>query len=190
MNLHHDRIQLLAPMLQPKVEAFLDRSQKAGYQILVVRTWESADAQWLKYQQGRELDRATGEWDITDGAKVVTNARPDQSGHTLVDLLTGAPASMAIDIIPLDLHGQPLWGLPNETAKQLDARWQQATGRSKQAGWGQLYQISSKCGLDAYGDDWGAVLKWDEGHLEEPAYKLIVKELGLMWPAWPGSAAV
>ena len=181
MNLHHDRLQLLAPMLRPKADAFLERCQKAGYQILVVRTWESAASQWLKYQQGREIDRATGQWEVVEGGKVVTNARPDQCGHTLVTL-DGQPAAMALDIIPLDLNGQPLWGLPRETAQQLDARWQAATGRSKDTGWAQLYQFSGKCGLDAYGDDWGAVLKWDEGHLEEPAYKLCLQALGLKWP--------
>lgn len=182
MNLHHDRIKLLAPMLQPKAEAFLELSRKAGYRILVVRTWESAEAQWLKFQQGREIDRATGEWEVSDKGKVVTNARPDQTSHTLVTL-DGQPASMGIDIIPLDITGTPLWGLPGETAQSLDARWRAATGRSKDAGWAHLYQLAGKCGLDAYGDDWGAVLKWDEGHMEEPAYRLCIKALGLKWPS-------
>lgn len=189
MTLHHDRIQTLAPILRPKVEAFLERTAKAGYRILVVRAWENTEAQWLKYQQGREFDRATGEWEVTDGFKVVTNARPDQSGHTLIDA-DGRPASMAIDIIPVDHDGRPLWGLPGETAAQLDARWQKATGRSMETAWGHLYQIGGKCGLDAYGDAWGAVLAWDRGHLEEPAYKLILQALGLTWPSRTDPAAV
>lgn len=183
MGLHHERIQTAAPILQPKLAAFLDRTEKAGYQVLVVRCWDSTQAQWLKFQQGRELDRATGVWEVTEPAKVITNALPGQSAHNLVDQ-AGRPASMAIDIIPLDRQGRPLWGLPGESDAQLELRWQQATGRAQAVAWDDLYRIAGRCGLDAYGDAWGAFMPSDKGHFEEPAYKLIVPVLGLSQPTW------
>lgn len=189
MNLHHDRIQTTAMILRPKAEAFLERTAKAGYRILVVRAWESTDAQWLKYQQGRELDRATGTWEPSEPNRIITYALPGQSGHNLIDQ-EGHPASTAIDIIPVDPDGTPLWGLPGETAEQFEARWQKATGRSQETAWAHLYQIGGKCGLDAYGDDWGAVLKKDRGHFEEPAYGLILKALQLRQPAWAMPAGI
>lgn len=183
LNLHHDRIQTAASILRPKAHDFLDRATKAGYRILVVRTWERTQAQWLKFQQGRKLDRATGTWEVTDPAKVVTNALPGQTAHNVIDQ-GGKPAAMGLDIIPIDLQDQPLWGLPDESVVQLEQRWGQATGRTEQLAWADLYRMASKAGLDAYGDEWGAVWTRDKGHLEEPAWELILPALELRQPTW------
>lgn len=183
-NLYHERITQTHPIVQAKARDFLARATAAGYRIMVVRGWDSTEAQWLKFQQGREMDRTDGTWRVVDPQKVVTDALPGQSGHNLIFEATREPGSTAIDIVPLDRQERPLWELPGESEAQLEIRWNQAVGRSVAAGWADLYRLASKSGLDAYGDDWGAVMKKDRGHLEEPAYRLILKELGLVQPVW------
>lgn len=68
-----------------------------GISILLTCTHRSNEEQARLYAQGRS----------TPG-KVVTNAKPGQSKHNAT-LPTGAPASLAFDVVPLR-HGKPIWG--------------------------------------------------------------------------------
>ena len=161
---HLERIDLLHPIIQASAHELVTRCQSSLKRtLLVVQGWRSLNDQALIYQKGRTLNRSTGVWEITDAPQVVTRAKPGTSAHNIVRVATGAPASMALDVIPLNDDGTIDWQ-PDETF------------------WDDLYEIAWKVGLDPLGDPIGSSLAGDMGHFEEPAFRLKMEALGVMFP--------
>lgn len=170
MNQRLERLDQLAPVLRRPGFEFVRRVQvKMGVILLVVFTWRSVAQQWTLYQQGRTFDRELGDWVVTEPEKVVTNAKPGATAHNVVTL-AGEPASLALDVVPLNAQGQAVWNT-SETV------------------WSRIYEIAADCGLDPYGDEWGAYLKGDKGHFEEPGWKWKLEGLGLALPSQIGVGA-
>lgn len=164
MNQHLDRLDQLAPMLRVPARTFIDRAQaQLKVILLVVHTWRSVAQQLNIYQQGRTYNRETGEWEVSDPQMIKTKAKPGQSPHNLV-MPDGTPASLALDVIPLDAQGAPIWDTDDDL-------------------WDDLYEIAWKCGLDPLGDPIGSYYAADKGHFEEPAYKMKFEGLGLVMPS-------
>lgn len=190
MNQHLERLVDCAPFVRDCGLELIDAAKtQLGFMLLVVRGYESTVQQWKRYQQGRRYDRAEDDWVIEDPAQVVTYAKGGTSGHNVITR-AGQPASVCLDVIPLDQVGQPLWALQGaqyldsmEQPHQLDHRWIQTYDRTEEACWTQLYELSWKYGLDPYGDKIGAYLARDKGHLEEPAWKRKLEGLGLVLPS-------
>lgn len=163
MNQRLDRLDGLAPMLrQPALELIQRCQRKLGRTLLVVSGWRSVNEQMLNYQKGRIFVRETGEWEIADKTLVVTNSKPGLSAHNVITH-AGAPAALALDVIPLLPNGQADWNV------SLDF-------------FDDLYEIAWKVGLDPLGDAIGAFLEGDRGHFEEPAWKLKIDALGMLLP--------
>lgn len=163
MNQHLDRLDGLADWLQVPARELLDRCQATLKRtLLVVSGWRSVQEQILNYQKGRVFVRETGEWEVADRLEVVTNSKPGMSAHNVITR-AGAPAALALDVIPLLANGQPEW--------TVDLRF-----------WDDLYELAWKVGLDPLGDQTGAYLKGDLGHFEEPAWRLKMDGLGLILP--------
>ncbi len=164
MNQRLDRLDGLAPMLrQPALELIQRCQRKLGRTLLVVSGWRSVNEQMLNYQKGRVFIRETGEWEIADKTLVVTNSKPGLSAHNVITR-AGAPAAMALDVIPLLPNGQPEW--------EVDPDF-----------WDALYEkVAWKVGLDPLGDAIGSYLAGDWGHFEEPAWKLKLDGLNLLLP--------
>lgn len=164
MNQHLERLDGLAPFLRQPVLRLIELAQqKLSARLLVVHGFRSVQEQALIYQQGRTFDREAGVWKVSDPAKVVTQAKPGSSAHNVITM-SGQPAGLAVDLIPLDGTGQPNW---NPTAQF----------------WTDLYALAWKCGLDPYGDVIGAYLPGDQGHFEEPGWKLKLDGWGFVLPA-------
>lgn len=181
MNLHEERLDLLADLVRAKLMEFHARAKAVGFPLLIVRTWSSAEDQFKLYQHGRSLDPVKG-WIVTNQAQVVTQTY-STSAH-MVTTHEGKPAALAMDVIPLDTASVPLWAQPQETAQQLTARWVATFGKPEGECWNILYNLAAKCGLDALGDPWGAYLRWDTGHFEEPGWKLAMTYTGLCMPTF------
>lgn len=163
MNQHMERLDGLAPIVRASAAVLLSRCEtKLKRTLLVVSGWRSVQEQMLNYQKGRVFVRETGEWEVADRLDVVTNSKPGFSAHNVITR-TGAPAALALDVIPLLNNGQPEW--------DVDLRF-----------WDDLYEIAWKVGLDPLGDQIGAFLKGDMGHFEEPAWRLKLDGLGLVLP--------
>jgi len=172
MTQHLERLNGLAPFLQPVVLELLTRCERdLKRPLLVVRGWSSYAEQLGKYSQGRTLDRATGEWLETDPAQIVTYAKPGGSAHNVVAQGAMAKAAVGVDLIPLLPNGQPDWSV-------------------SMAFWEALYPLAWKVGLDPLGDQIGAYLKGDLGHFEEPGWKWKLQGLGLMQPVGPDVVGV
>jgi len=162
MNQHLERLDGMAPFMVKPVMRLIERCQiSLGRRLLVVSGYRSAEEQRQKYQQGRRL--VGGVWLIEDELKIITRALPGLTPHNVVTVKDHAPASVAVDLIPLFDDGRADWHVSD-------------------AFWANLYELSWKVGLDPLGDEIGAVLKNDKGHFEEPAWKLKLEGLGLMQP--------
>ena len=163
MNQHLDRLDGLAPFLRTPVLTLLQRCQtKLGRTLLVVYGWRSVQEQALLYQKGRRMDRETGDWVVMDASLVVTHAKPGTTAHNVITL-TGARASCAVDLIPLNADGTAQWDVDMDF-------------------WDNLYEMAWRCGLDPLGDPIGSYLPADRGHFEEPAWALKLEGLALMQP--------
>jgi hypothetical protein len=164
MNQHLERLDGLAPFLQRPALMLIERCQQQLRRTLcVVHTWRSVQEQWRIYQQGRTFNRESGIWEVTDPTAVVTRALPGTSAHNVITR-DGGRASMALDVIPYDDHGQLDWNV------DLDF-------------WDDLYELSWKVGLDPLGDPIGSYVMWDRGHFEEPAWRYKLDGLGLLLPS-------
>lgn len=164
MEQHIERIDGLATFLQAPALKLIEQCRvKLNVTLLVVQGWRSLQDQMLIYQKGRTLNRTTDVWEITDASQVVTRARPGMSAHNIITR-GGGRASMALDVIPLLPDGVPMWSADDDF-------------------WGDIYEIGWKVGLDPLGDPIGSYLAGDKGHFEEPAWKLKIDGLGLMYPA-------
>ena len=169
MNQHLDRLNFLAPMLYAPALRFIQLAQGKGITLTVVFTWRSVQEQSLIYQKGRTFDRAQGIWTVSNAAQVVTNAKPGVSAHNVVTR-DGKPAAMALDVMPMK-DGQIDW----------------VTGF---AFWQPLYALAWKCGLDPLGDQQGAFLAGDWGHLEEPCWRYKLDALQYVQPTTDLSVGV
>ncbi len=164
MNLHHERLDSVSPVIRGAVLRLCDLSEiKLKRPLLIVHGWRSMAQQVELYQQGRAINRESGDWEIVDAKAVVTRAKPGLSAHNVVTRLDGKPAAMGVDVIPVTPTGQPDWEV-------CDAFWD------------DLYELAWKCGLDPLGDPIGAYLAGDKGHFEEPAWRLKLGGLGLVLP--------
>ena len=171
MNQHLERIDGLAAFLHAPVMKLIElAASKMHARLLVTQGWRSLQDQMLIYQKGRTLNRSTEVWEITDASQVVTRARPGTSAHNIITV-SGGRASCAVDMIPFKDDGAPNW--------QID-----------DAFWDDLYELAWKVGLDPLGDPIGSYLAGDKGHFEEPAYKLKLEGLGLMFPRMTGASNV
>jgi len=178
-----DRLDQCHPMVRTKAMLWAQAcAAQLKVELLIVHGYRPVRDQMLIYQQGRELDRASGEWKVNDPAKVVTNSKPGRSGHNLVYKDSGKGASLCVDIIPLDKKNAPLWKQPNETDIQLSQRWVETFDCIEDTAWSRLYELAHKYGLDPLGDKVGAYLAYDKGHVEEGGWKYIVDDLGLIYP--------
>lgn len=165
MPQHLERLDGLAPFLRPPAQQLIQLCEaKLHRLLLVVHGWRSVQEQALLYQQGREMNRETGEWTVSDHGLIITNAKPGCTAHNVIVKRTGEPAAVALDVIPLRIDGSPDW--------EVDEQF-----------WDGLYELSWKVGLDPLGDAMGAYLRNDKGHFEEPAWKLKLEGLGLMLPS-------
>ena len=163
MNQRLERIDEMAAFLREPVREFIAAVQKdTGYQLFVVFTWRSSAKQSALYQQGREFKREDGIWVVVNRDAVVTDAPAGQSPHNVVTK-EGAPASVAIDTVPIVAGGQLLWGLSREM-------------------WKPIWAIAWKFGLDPLGDSIGSYYQKDLCHFEEPAWQHKLDGLGLVRP--------
>jgi len=159
---HLERLERAHPLHRARMAEFLRLAGRAGFSLLIVRVYATPAEQLEKWRQGRVCNKASGFWEISDVKLIVTKAKPGSSAHEVVSL-EGVPAAMATDVIPVDGAGKPQWQTPDEI-------------------WKLLYTYAAKAGLDALGDPWGRYLGWDKGHLECPAWSLILEVLGVRMP--------
>jgi peptidoglycan L-alanyl-D-glutamate endopeptidase CwlK len=82
------KISDLLPCVQDKVNAFIQKCDEAGIDLLVTSTFRDTESQAVLYAQGR-----------TTPGKKVTNAKPGFSWHNW---------QCAVDIVPLR-NGKPVW---------------------------------------------------------------------------------
>jgi len=164
MKQHLERLDGLAPVIRmPVVELLANCDAKLHRKLLIVYGARSMAEQAALYQQGRELNRETGDWDVFDQGLVVTNSKPGFTAHNVVMKRTGSAASMAVDLIPLNADGSADWDVDR-------------------AFWEALWELAWTVGLDPLGDQKGAYLKKDLGHFQEPGWQLKLDGLGLMLP--------
>jgi len=81
-------LDLLHPLMRPKVDAFIVAVKDAGIDMIVTCTKRTNTEQALLYSQGRTMPGA-----------IVTNAKPGQSAHNY---------GMAIDVVPV-VNGKCDW---------------------------------------------------------------------------------
>lgn len=134
-------LESLHPIVRAKVVALLERAQVKGVRLLVTAAYRSIEEQDELYAQGR-----------TKPGHIVTDARGGSSAHNF---------AMAVDVVPLDANGQPIWKAPAQT-------------------WKQVWKLAEEVGLDALGDPWGEFVSWDLGHVQEPGWK-VLKDVALEW---------
>ncbi len=164
MNSRLDRLEGVAEFLRPAVtELFRLCQSKLKRTLLLVHGYRSAQEQLLAYQKGRTFDRELADWVVSDKKLIVTNARPGQSVHNVIKKLDGTAAALGIDAAPFLSDGGINWS-PGETF------------------WNELSEIAWDVGLDPYHDMIGAYFPGDDGHFEEPGWKLKLEGLGLILP--------
>ena len=163
MNQRLERVDGCHPVIvQPVLKLVELCDRRLSRKLLIVHGYRSLQEQLLIYQKGRTYNRETQGWEVADARAIVTKAIPGSSAHNVVTR-DGAPASMAVDVIPLMPDGQPEWQVSNHF-------------------WEQLYDIAWEVGLDPLGDPIGSYLAGDLGHFEEPAWRLKLDALGCMRP--------
>lgn len=163
MNQHLDRVNQCHPVIQRPVlllvQLCLERLKRT---LLITQGFRSRQDQMMIYQKGRAYDRDSNTWEVVDPTLVVTKAKPGLSAHNVLTV-AGVPASMAVDIIPFREDGTPDWNVSKKF-------------------WDSLYVIAHEVGLDPLGDPIGSYLAGDNGHFEEPAWKLKLDGLGCYQP--------
>jgi peptidoglycan L-alanyl-D-glutamate endopeptidase CwlK len=127
----------LHPAIQPMAAEFLNKCKAAGIDLLITCTWRSGAEQDALYAQGR-----------TTPGSIVTRAKAGQSRHN--HTLSGRPASLALDVVPLRL-GKPVWAAS-------DAIWQ------------DVGRIGKACGLEWAGE-WTRMREFP--HFQHPNAKAI-----------------
>lgn len=141
----------LHPRFLPQVEEFLNRCERAGYEILLTCTYRSSQEQDELYALGRTK--------LTDEKghrlRIVTHAKGGQSRHNFVTP-DGQPASLAIDFVPVR-YGKLAWGTtgngidedPSDDQKDDLELWQ------------RLGALGEMCGME-----WGG--RWRKGRRDYP----------------------
>jgi len=105
----------------------LRRCELRGIVVIVTSGWRSPDEQMNLFAKGRQMDPATGVWNIVDRRLVVTNAMPNEAPHC-----RGA----AYDICPL-VAEKPAWD-------RLDLFQAVAECRPSELAWGGAWQGNFK----------------------------------------------
>jgi hypothetical protein len=162
MMRHLERLERAHPIHRARMAEFLRLAEQQGFSLLVVRVYASPAEQLDKWRQGRRYNKASGRWEVADEKLLVTRAKPGSSAHEVVGV-DAVPAALATDIVPVDAAGKPIWNTPDSV-------------------WTQLWDLAARAGLDALGDPWGRFLGFDKGHLEEPAWQVVLSALGLRLP--------
>lgn len=163
MNQRLERLDGCAELIrQPALKLIELADVRLGRKLLVVSGWRSVQEQLLNYQKGRTINRETGDWEVSNGRLIVTNAKPGFTPHNVITR-SGGRAALAFDCIPLNLDGSADW-TPGQDF------------------WDALYELAWKVGLDPLGDRVGAYLAGDAGHFEEPGWKWKLDGLGLLLP--------
>lgn len=180
MHLKSSRLEETADQARPAFLAFCEQCERRGIALLIVRAWSSLDTQFKIWKIGR-IRQPDGTWIVADPKSIRTKARPGASPHNVVDA-GDRPASLAIDIIPVDAERKPLWLLPNESAEELRERWMAALGSPEEIVWTTLYEIAIAEGLDPLGDPRGAYLPWDKGHIQVSDWRTKMREWELRLP--------
>lgn len=183
MDLHAERLNWVHPLVAAKVRIWqqmvMDRLRMP---LLIVSGWRAVAEQTDRYALGRQLNPVTKQWEVVDPSQVVTNAKPGISAHNTVDVETNHGSAVAVDIIPIDKSGQPLWLLKDESPIHLAQRWRETFQNLESNVWADLYALAHRAGLDPLGDKVGAYLSGDKGHMEEPGWKYVMPELGIRYP--------
>ena len=170
MNPHLERLDGVAPFLHAPVRRLLELSEtKLHRKLMIVTGFRSLDEQLMTYAKGRKLN-TSGIWEVVHVQEVVTNATPGRSAHNVTTRL-GKPASLAVDLCPFTPSGVLDW-------------------HPGPAYWQDLWELAHECGLDPLGDQVGAYLKGDDGHMEEPGWLMKVEALGLMLPHWSSQVTI
>ncbi len=160
---HLERLDQMASFLQVPAHEFIIALKKdLNISMFVIYTWRSPATQQSLFEQGRAIDRETGEWVITAPKLVVTNAAPGQSPHNAT-YESGNPASVAMDLVPMSEKGTLLWETPL-------SQWQ------------KIFTYAWKFGFDPLGDTIGASYERDRCHFEEPNWKQKYRGLDLVMP--------
>jgi hypothetical protein len=170
MDQHLERLISVHPIVAVPVREILARVEKTlGMKLLIVRGGESIEKQMEKFRKGRAIDPETKKLVVVNKKFVVTNAAPGKTAHNVEDIDRNLRA-MAVDLVPLDDQGMARW-------KMLRKEWE------------PVWEIVADCGLDPLGDEWGAHLAYDLGHVEEPGWKLKLDVLALRLPTIPAAMA-
>lgn len=160
-NQRLERIDQLAAFLRvPAMEFIQAVEMDLRLVLLIVYTYRSPQLQHQLYSQGREYRRDEGVWTVTNKKSVVTNTL--SSAHN-VQMADGTPASVAMDVIPFSSNGTLAWD-------------------TSMAVWEKIWALGWKHGFDPLGDTVGAYLRGDQGHFEEPGWKMKLSGLGLIRP--------
>lgn len=163
MNQHLALLSDLAPFLRAPAQGMIEAiARDLKFTMRVTFTWRSFQTQLSIYEKGREYDRAEGVWKVVDEKLIVTKAKPGSSPHNVITM-AGAPAAVALDMVPMAPNGELLWG----TAK---------------TDWQKIWKIAWKFGFDPLGDSIGAYYEPDLGHFEEPGWKAKLDGLQLLLP--------
>ena len=112
----------LHPAMRDKVAKFLSLVQQDGIRIKVTTVWRSPKRQLELYQQGRSKPGKKVTW-LKEGLHNKT--------------IDGKPASLAIDIVPVDVHGKPIWS---------------TQGKAMEV-WNKLGELGMESGLQ-WGGNW------------------------------------
>ena len=159
-----EQIDQMAMFLQEPTRQLIAAIQRdLRLTMFVVHAWRSSAVQAALYQQGREYKREDGIWVVMNQDAVVTDAAPGLSPHNVVTM-TGQPASVALDMVPMSVStGQLLWN----------------TTRSD---WEKIWTLAWKFGLDPLGDSLGSYYPRDLCHFEEPYWQHKLAGLHLVRP--------
>jgi hypothetical protein len=164
MNQHLERLAGCHPIIRRPVLALIeDCEKKLKRKLMIVHGFRSMPEQMALYQKGRMYDATLKQWFEKDPKLVVTRSLPGLSAHNVITAVRADPASMAVDLIPLDAAGNPDW--------QANLNF-----------WQRLYGLAWDVGLDPLGDPIGSYLAGDMGHLEEPSWQLKLDGLGCIQP--------
>lgn len=136
------QISDLSKELQPLASAHLNRVNpllaKRNASMIITCTYRSNDEQAELYAIGRTVK-----------GRKVTNAKPGQSKHNIVDTKTGKPAAEAYDIAIL-VNGKlnwnlddPIWEIVGKAGEELGLEW---AGRWERFREGPHFQLRKQNG--------------------------------------------
>ena len=97
--INSNKLEDLHPLVKLMAEEFLKRCAEQSIKVKITSTFRDIESQNALYAQGR-----------TTSGKIVTNAKGGQSMHNF---------RLALDFVPLDNSGNPIWDGNNPLYKTL-----------------------------------------------------------------------